>query len=350
MPPKKGTVTYFSLRKDIFAGKFHPIYVLQGEEPYYIDQLSELIVDKALSADERDFNLTVRYGMDVDVRAVIADCKRYPVMAQRQVVVVREAQMLGKSNNKQNASELNMLKFYAEKPLESTILVVCYKGGAIKSGDLLKAMEKHGTGVAFTSSKPRDYELPSVVTDYCSSNNLNIDNKSAEILSSFIGSDLSRLFGEIDKLGLLVDASHRITPELIEKNIGISKDYNNFELQDAMATRNAAKAFTIVDYFERNPKNNPVAVTVGMLFSFFLGTLLVNTARDTSDAALMARVGARSPWALKKYKNAARYYNTRACVNAIASIRECDVKSKGNGSRMDAYALLKELIYKLIHA
>ena len=221
MPPKKEEITYFSLKREIEQKQFRPIYVLQGEEPYYIDKLCGLIVDNALTEDEKAFNLTLCYGVDVEMRNVIAACKQYPAMSQYQVVVLREAQNVGKAGNK-HASEINMLQFYAQKPLDSTILVICYKGGSIKANDFTKELKKT-KGVVYTSNKVREYEVPKLVREYCRSINVNIDEKSVSMLAEHIGSDLSRLFGEIDKLKLLTDAKNTITPDLIERNIGYSK-------------------------------------------------------------------------------------------------------------------------------
>lgn len=350
MAEKKETVTYFSLRKEIESGKFQPIYLLHGEEPYYIDQLSDLIVDKALREDEKDFNLSIYYGSDANVREVISTCKQYPAFSQYKVVVLREAQNVNKQNGGHN-KDLELLAHYAENPLRSTILVVCNKDGAIKAKSFVDMLKKQHTGVVFSSAKVRnDRDLKGVISNYAASMGCNIDMKSVQMLADFIGNDLSRMFSELDKLKLLVGADNSITPELIEKNIGISKDFNNFELEDALITRNAAKAYRIIDYFEKNPKNNPVVVTVSMLFSFFSGVLLVRASKDQSQTALMAAVGTKSAWRLGKFKEATRYYSTQSCVNIIGFLRECDVRSKGMGSRQDQYALLRELIYKILHS
>lgn len=350
MAEKKDTVTYFSLRKEIESGKFRPIYVLHGEEPYYIDQLSDLIVEKALGEDEKDFNLSIYYGSDADVREVISSCKQYPTFSQNRVVVLREAQLVNKQNGG-HSKDLELFKFYAENPLRSTILVVCNKDGAIKAKPFVDTIKKEHTGVVFDSAKVRnDRDLKGVISGYAASIGCNIDMKSVSMLADFIGNDLSRMFGELDKLKLLVGADNNITPELIERNIGISKDFNNFELEDALITRNATKAYRIIDYFEKNPKNNPVIATVSMLFNFFAGVLLVRTSKDQSQAALLAAAGTKSVWRLGKFKEAGRYYSTQACVNIIGYLRECDVRSKGMGSRQDAYDLLKELIYKILHS
>ncbi|WP_407403829.1 DNA polymerase III subunit delta [Sodaliphilus sp.] len=350
MAEKKETVSYFSLRKEIEAGKFQPIYLLQGDEPYYIDQLSDLIVEKALREDERDFNLSIYYGSDANVREVISTCKQYPAFSQYKVVVLREAQNVNKQAGGHN-KDLELFKLYAENPLRSTILVVCNKDGAIKAKPFVDTLKKEKTGVVFSSAKVRDgRDLQGVISNYATSIGCNIDFKSVTMLADCIGNDLSRMFSELDKLKLLVKEGNAITPELIERNIGISKDYNNFEFEDAIITRNAAKVYRIIDYYQKNPKNNPVPMVVAMLFSFFSGVLLVRASKDQSQAALMAAAGTKSAWRLGKFKEAARNYSTQACVNIIGYLRECDVRCKGMGSRQDSYDLLKELAYKILHS
>ncbi|MBP3739415.1 MAG: DNA polymerase III subunit delta [Muribaculaceae bacterium] len=349
MAEKKDTATYVALRKEVQSRKFRPIYVLNGEEPYYIDQLSDLIVNTALTEDERDFNLSVYYGSDADVREVISTCKQYPAFSQYKVVVLREAQNVEKQVGHKN--DLDLLEHYALKPQPSTILVVCYKGGTLKSKPFLEAMKKEATGVVMSSAKVRDgRDLQAVIANYATAMGCNIDAKSVVMLADFIGNDLARMFGELDKLKILVGEGNAITPELIERHVGISKDYNNFELEDALRTRDAVKAYRIVDYYEKNPKNNAVQPTVATIFSFFANVLLVRASRDQSDGALMTVTGAKSPYRIKKFKDAARNYSTRACVNIISYLRDCDVKSKGIGSRQDGYALLRELIYKILHS
>ncbi len=352
MAAKKEAVTFLGLLNDIKSRKFRPIYVLHGEESYYIDRLEEAIVENALTVDERDFNLNVIYGADVtDIRAVISMCKQYPAMSQYQVVVIREAQIIGKLNNKGNANELNQLKHYAEQPLNSTILVVCNKGGAIAGKDFVDAVKKNNSGVVFRSDKLREgrpVELAAL--EYIKSLGCRIDDKALSMMASNVGNDISRLYTEIDKLKILVADDKSITPELIERNIGISKDYNNFELEEALSSRNAKKAFEIINYYEKNPKANPTVMTVSVLFSFFSKILLYRTSPDKSQEGLMAAIGTKSAFRVRKIGDASKYYNTAACVNIITWIRECDAKSKGIGSRQDAAALLRELIYKILHA
>ncbi len=352
MAVKKEDVSFLGLLSDIKAKKFKPIYVLHGEEGYYIDRLEEAIVENALTPDEQDFNLNVIYGADInDIRTVISMCKQYPAMSKYQVVVIREAQNVGKTNNKGTANELNQLKHYAEQPLPSTIFVVCNKNEAIKGREFAEAVKKNKTGVVFRSDKLREGRpMELAALEYVKSLGCSIDEKALSMLASNVGNDISRLYTEIDKLKILVKDDNRITPELIERNIGISKDYNNFELEEALASRNAKKAFEIIHYYEKNPKANPTVITVSMLFGYFSRLLIYRTMMGKSQEELMEALGTKSAWRVKKIGDASKFYSTAACVNIISWIRECDVKSKGLGSRQDATALLRELVYKILHA
>lgn len=349
MAVKRETVSYFSLRNEIGSGKFHPIYVLQGEEPYYIDRLSELIVNTALTEDERDFNLSIYYGNEALVPDVINTCKQYPTFAERRVVVFREAQLVSKQPG--HKDDLNLFALYAAQPLQSTILVVCAKGGTLGAKQFTDAIKKHKTGIVFDSAKVRDgRDLIKLAANYATQIGVTIDEKSASMLTEFIGNDLARLFTEIDKLKILATAGQGITPELIEKNVGISKDYNYFELEDALGRRDAVKAFRIVDYFRKNPKNNPTVLTITQMYGFFSSVLLVRTCRDRSRPALLKAAGTSSEWRLRKFEDIAGRYSTQALVNIIRYLRECDTKSKGINSRQDSYELLRELIYKILHS
>ncbi len=348
MAVKRDTMTFTSLSKEIKGGKFRNIYVLQGEEPYYIDRLQQLIIDTALTEDQRDFNLSLYYGNTANVREVISACQQYPAFSERKVVVVREAQLIPKQPGHKN--DLDLFASYAEKPMPTTVLVICHKGGALKSKPFSTALKEANSGVVFDSNKVKEgRDLENLIVSYANSLSCNIDNKATSMLADHIGTDIARLFSELDKLAMLAEDGN-ITPLLIEKNIGISKDFNNFELEEALSKRDAVKAFRIVDYFERNPKNNPSVISVAMLFSFFSNVLLAATARDKSPDSIMALVGTRSQWRARKFLDATRMYNTRSLVNIIGYLRECDTRSKGIGSRQDQYALLKELIYKILHA
>lgn len=348
MAVKRETVTFTSLSKEIKGGTFRNIYVLQGEEPYFIDRLQQMIIDTALTEDQRDFNLSLYYGNTANVREVISACQQYPAFSQYKVVVVREAQLIAKQPGHKN--DLDLFASYAEKPLPSTILVICHKGGVLKSKPFTDALKAAKSGVVFSSNKVREgRDLESMIVSYANSLGCSIDSKATSMLADHIGTDISRQFSELDKLAILTQ-DNNITPLLIERNVGISKDYNNFELEDALARRDAAKAFRIVDYFERNPKNNPSLRVIAMLFSFFAGTLIASTSRDKSPEAVMSLAGASSTYRARKFLDATRMYNTRSLVNIISYLRECDTRIKGIGSRQNEYALLKELVYKVLHA
>ena len=348
MAVKRESVTFTSLSKEIKNGSFKNIYALQGEEPYFIDQLQQLIIDTALTEDQQDFNLSLFYGNTANVREVISACQQYPAFSQYKVVVVREAQLIPKQQGHKN--DLDLFASYAERPLPSTILVVCHKGGALKSKPFTDALKASKSGVVFTSNKVREgRDLQTLIAGYTDSQGCTIDAKATSMLADHIGTDISRLFSELDKL-VMLSQDHNITPLLIERNVGISKDFNLFELEDALSRRDAAKAFRIVDYFERNPKNNSTMQIVALLFSFFSNVLLTSTARDKSPEAIVSQVGASSQWRARKYLETTRMYNTRSLVNIIGYLRECDTRSKGIGSRQDQYALLKELVYKILHA
>ena len=348
MAVKRETVTFTTLSKEIKGGNFRNIYVLQGEEPYYIDRLQQLIIDTALTEDQRDFNLSLYYGNTANVREVISACQQYPAFSERKVVVVREAQLIPKQPGHKN--DLDIFAAYAEKPLPTTILVICHKGGVLKSKPFTDALKANKTGIVFSSNKVREgRDLENLIVSYANSLGCNIDSKATSMLADHIGTDISRQFSELDKLAILSDDKN-ITPLLIERNVGISKDFNTFELEDALARRDAAKAFRIVDYFERNPKNNPIQPAIAMLFSFFSSALIASTAREKSPETIMSLVGTTSTWRARKFIDATRMYNTRSLINVIGYLRECDTRSKGIGSRQDQYALLKELVYKILHA
>lgn len=348
MAVKRETVTFTALNKEIKSGKFRSIYILQGEEPYFIDRLQELIIETALTEDQRDFNLSLFYGNTANVREVISTCRQYPAFSQYKVVVVREAQLISKQPG--HKEDLDLFASYAEKPLPSTILVICHKGATLKSKPFTDALKTAKSGVIFDSNKVREgRDLEAMIVNYANSLGCNIDTKATSMLADHIGTDIARLFSELDKLSMLADDKN-ITPLLIERNIGISKDFNNFELEEALSKRDAAKAFRIVDYFEHNPKNNPTMVSVAMLFSFFSNVLLAATARDKSPEGIMSLVGTRSQWRARKFLDATRMYNIRSLINIISYLRECDTRSKGIASRQDQFALLKELVYKILHA
>ncbi len=335
--------TYRDIITDIKKGNYAPVYILMGEEDYYIDRivaaLEKCVVDEA----DKDFNLSVIYGGDADMENVIAICQQMPVMAPKQLVLLKEAQA------KQQAKQLlEKLAAYCERPNPNTVLAVAYKGDNLNAtSKLVKTVSKNG-GIVFKSEKAKDYQLAGFAKDYCSSLKIGIEDKALEMLVQYIGGPLSKLFGEINKLYTIKGKdSSRITVEDVEKNIGISKDFNNYELISAIARKDYPKAVQIIKYFENNPKNNPTIMTTASLFNFFSKLVIAHYLPDKSDASLKVATGARFPSALNEIKDGMRNYNPYRAVNAVHAIREFDVASKGVGSFQNEYQLLTELIFKI---
>lgn len=331
-------ITFPQLKKMISAGQLAPVYLLHGEEGYYIDELVKEF-ETLLPEEERDFNLYTLYGPETGVESVMDVCQRLPMMAARQVVIVKEAQAI-------RADSLNKLHHYAERPNPSTVLVIACRGDKAKGKELLGAVKKNG--VIFESKKVNERNILPVISDLIKEKGMTVDPKALSMLRDYIGTDLSRLYNEIDKLSFILGPNAYITPEAIERNIGISKDYNNFELLDAIITRNAAKAMSIVEYFRNNPKNNPTIVTVTMLFNHFANLLIYHYTRDKSPAGYMDALGFRDTWRLRPYETAARNYNVRQTIEIISALRECDCRSKGIGSRQNPYDLLKDLTFRIL--
>ena len=334
-------VTYEEIVRNLRNKVYAPVYFLMGEEDYYIDRISDYIIDTVLTDTEKEFNLTVLYGSDTDIATIINAAKRYPMMSKNQVVAVREAQAL---------RNLDELVYYLQKPLESTILVMCYKHGALDRWKKQVA-ELEKAGVLFESKKLKDAQLPGFITSYLKRKQVEIEPKASEMMAEFVGTDLNRMAGELEKLVITLPAGQRrITPEQIERNIGISKDYNNFELRNALIEKDVLKANRIIKYFEENPKNNPLQVTLAVLFNFFANLMLVYYAPDKSDRGIAAHLGLRSPWQAKDYENAMKRYTGVKVMQIVGAIRQCDAKSKGVGnSSVSDGELLRELVYFILH-
>ena len=334
-------LTYEEIVRDVKAGKYVPIYFLMGEEDYYIDRIADYIVSQALTEEEREFNLTVFFGLDVDIATVINAAKRYPMMSERQVVVVKEAQ---------NIKSIDSLSYYLKKPLLSTVLVFCYKHGVLDRRKKLAA-DIDKLGVLFESKRLRDSQLPGFISSYLKRKKVDIDQKAMEMMIDFVGSDLNRMAGELDKLVIAIGSrQRRITAELIERNIGISKDYNNFELRSALIERNVLKANRIVKYFADNPRQNPLVLTLSVLFSFFSNLIQAYYAPDKSERGVAGYLGFRSSWQAKEYISAMSRYPAQKVFEIIGAIRETDARSKGigNSSTPDG-ELLRELVFFILH-
>ncbi|WP_300504684.1 DNA polymerase III subunit delta [uncultured Duncaniella sp.] len=335
------TPTYSELKRQLAARtSLAPVYLLHGEEGYYIDELVKDF-EALVPEEERDFNLYTLYAPESGVETVMDVCHRYPMMAERQVVIVKEAQAI-------RADQLNKLHSYVERPNPTTVLVISCRGAQAKGKELLAALKKNGA--IFESKRLNERNIVPVINDLIKEKGLNVDPKALAMLRDYIGADLSRLYNEIGKLALILGKGAMVTPEAIERNIGISKDYNNFELVDAIVGRNAAKAFAIVEYFRNNPKNNPTVMTVSSLFNQFSNLLIYHYTRDKTQAGYMDALGLRNAWGLRVYEAASRAYNVRQTIEIISAIREFDTRSKGIGSRQNEYDLLKDLIFHILTA
>lgn len=338
----KKETTYEELAREILADNYRPVYLLMGEEPFFIDRLTELILDKALAEEERDFNQLILYGAETNAATVINAARRFPMMAKRQVVVLKEAQQM---------RDIELLAAYVKHPLASTVLVINYKYKTLdRRRALAAATEK--AGVLFESKKVPDYRMPAFITSLLQQRSIGIEPKAAQMLSDFLGNDLSRLDKELDKLVIIMsqNGSKRVTAELVEQHVGISKEYNNYELLRALASKDILKANRIVQYFEKNPKNNPIQVTLSVLFNYFANLLICFYAKDRSETGLMMALGLRNNFQVRDYLTGMRNYSAMKAFNLIGNIRRADARSKGvdNSSITDGQ-LLRELLYRILH-
>ncbi|SHG27651.1 DNA polymerase III subunit delta [Flagellimonas flava] len=324
---------------NIKQGNPSPIYFLMGEEAYYIDKISQYVAENVLTEDERGFNQMVLYGKDTSVDDIVANAKRFPMMAQYQVVIVKEAQHLSRT--------IENLISYAEQPQPTTILVICYKYKKLdKRKKLYKTIQKNG--ILFESKKLYENQVSEWIRRTLSGKKYKIAPKASQMLVEFLGTDLSKISNELDKLSLVVPKGEEITPELIEQHIGISKDYNNFELKKAIGERNVGKATRIVDYFAQNPKDNPFVVTVTLLNTFFTQLLQYHGLNDHSPGNV-AKVLGVSPYFVNEYTVAAKNYPMKKVSHIISSLRALDLKGKGVGANnMPQRELLKELLTEIV--
>lgn len=337
----KQEITCDDVLKELRAKQYRPIYYLMGEESYYINLIADYIADHILSDSEKEFNLTIVYGADTDIVSVINAAKRYPMMAEHQIIIVKEAQ---------NIRNMDELFYYLQKPQPSTILVICHKHGLIDRRKKL-AVEIEKKGILFESKKVKENQLPAFIGTYMKQKGLDIEPKAIAMLADFVGTDLSRLSGELNKLTLIIPKNQtRVTPELIEHNIGISKDYNNFELRSALIEKDILKANKIIKYFEENPKTNPIQMTLSLLFGFFSNLMLAYYAPEKSEQGIATFLGLKSVWQSREYKNAMCRYSGIKTMKIIGEIRYADAMSKGVGnSSLSNADILRELIFKILH-
>ncbi len=325
---------------DLRRKAYKPVYFLMGEEAYYIDQISDYIQTAVLDESQREFDLTVVYGKDTDLVTIINEAKRYPMMSPYQVVIVKEAQSI---------KDWEPMQYYVSNPSQTTILVFAHKYG---SPDKRKKwmLDIAKIGVVFESEKLRDYEMGAWINTYSRSKNVTVDVKAIQMLTEFLGTNLSKVANELDKLLLTKPANTSvITPEQVEKNIGISKDFNVFELQDALVEKNVLKANRIIRYFADNKKNNPLVMVLPQLFTLFSNLMIFHYLKDKSQMAVASELKI-NPYFVKKYEMAAKNYGAWRTMNVISWIRETDARSKGVDSNgVDDGELMKELVFKILH-
>jgi DNA polymerase-3 subunit delta len=333
-------MTFDSILSDLQQKKYAAIYFLMGDEAYFIDQITEYIAQNVLSESEKAFNQTIIYGKDTDIANVINTAKRYPMMAPYQVVIVKEAQ---------NIRNIDDLVYYAQKPLKSTVLVVNYKYKTLdKRKRLVKELEKNG--VLFESKKLYDNQLPDWITKYLSKRGYQIQPTAAILLAEFLGAELSKIVMELDKLILILPRGEKlITSVHIEENIGISKEYNNIELQNALIKKDHLKAYRIVEHFGQNQKDNPFVVTIGTLYSFFNKLIVYHFLQDKSKQSVATALKI-NPYFVMDYQNAAKIFSPKKAVEIVSLLREYDLKSKGvRNLSASPGDLLKELVYKILN-
>lgn len=325
--------------------EFAPVYFLQGDEPYFVDQISDYIEANAMDEGLRSFNQTVLYGKETDLQTILSHAREFPMMAERRVVLVKEAQEIATINKELGEKSIGT---YVQNPQPSTVLVFCYKYKSLdKRKKLFKALEKHA--IVLNSAKMYDNQLPDWVKEYVSKKGFSIHLKATQLIVENIGNNLSRISNEIDKMLINFTEKAEISPEHVYKYIGISKEYNVFELQKALAFKNVMKANEIITYFQSDPKSNPIIPIITVLFSFFTKIMLIHHAPDKSERSVASLLKV-NPFFVKEYMMAARNYNIAQVIRNVSFIREGDLRSKGieNPSMGDGQ-ILKELIFKLMH-
>lgn len=342
MAEKKSGISYESIMKDLKARKFSPVYILMGDEPFYIDKICDYILENVLKPEERDFNQTVVFGADVTAAQLADLCKGYPMMAEHRVVVVKEAQ---------NLKNLEALEKYLEKPVRTTILVYCHKNGTIdRRKKFVPTAEK--VGVVFESKKLYDRQLPGFIETYLKVRKATVEPKATQMIADHIGADLHRLTSELDKLLIsLPETDRRVTPEIVEKEIGVSKDFNAFELRSAIINRDVFKANQIIKYFDSNPKSGSLYALLPMLFSYFQNLMIAYYAPNKQNENEFAKfLDLRGTWGLRDYIAGMRNYSGVKVMAIIDKFKEIDAKSKGlDNPYTSAGELMKELIFFILH-
>ena len=340
--------SYDEILRDLHNKIYYPVYLLQGEEAYYIDKVSDLIEKEVLGEMEKEFNQTILYGRETEALALISTAKRYPMMSNYQVVIVKEAQEMKPALGTKSDDDKDPLSAYVSNPVPSTLLVFAYKYKNLdKRTKLYKTIEKNG--VVFESKKIYDNKVHEWIEKYLTQSGNKIQPKAASLMAEYLGNDLSRVANECDKLLINIKKNEVIDTQHVETNIGISKEFNVFELQDAIGQKNALKAARIVNYFKSNPKSNPTIVTMANFYSYFSKLLLYHSLPDKSQNSVAASLKV-NPFFVKDYERAAKNYSYDKLLSIINLLRETDLKLKGiNSANTEEGELLRELVYKIMH-
>jgi DNA polymerase III subunit delta len=336
-------MTYDDILRDIQAKKFAPVYFLHGEEPFFIDQIASAIENSALPEAERGFNQTILYGKDVDHLTLLDYLRRYPMMSERQVVILREAQEM---------KSLAELASYIDQPMPTTLFVACHKHKKVDARTKFgKALGNKNT-VLFESKKLYDNQIADWISSYCKAKKRTIDAPASALMAEYLGADLSRITNELDKLALNLPPGATITEAAVQENIGISKEYNVFELQKAIATRDIGKVSRIREHFASNMRKNPLIVTISSLFAYFTKVYMLHSLKGQPDGEVLKALELRSDWFLKEYKIAAANYNMAQTIQAISLLKTYDLRAKGvenDNTSTGEDALMKELFWKIMH-
>ncbi len=341
MAAPKNSVSFENILLDLKNKIYSPIYFLYGEESYFIDVIADYIEENVLSEIEKEFNQTIIYGKDTDIPILISYARRYPMMSNYQVILVKEAQDLNK---------MEELESYILNPQESTLLVLCYKYEKIdRRKSLFKSIEKKG--ILFESARIYENKIPDWIAEYVKKQNYSISTKACYLLAEFLGNDISKIVNEISKLIINIPEKQEITEDYVEKNIGISKDFNIFELQKALGSKDVLKSNQIINYFADNPRENPLVKVIPLLFSYFSKILIYHHLEDKSRNNVAAALSI-NPFFVMDYKQAAAQYTSGKVISIISILREYDLKSKGvesSGTSFPDGELMKELIFRILH-
>ena len=344
MPEKKNTGTsYETIMRDLKARHFSPIYILMGDESYYIDKISDYIAEHVLRPEERDFNQTVVFGSDISASQIVDSAKAFPMMAEKRVVIVKEVQ---------NLKGTEPLVKYFKQPVLSTVLVLCHKNGSIDKRKKIIPAAQVGGAVIFESKKLYERELPGFITSYFMQHEITVEQKAAQMIADHVGTDLHRLTSELDKILIsFSEVDRMVTPEIVEKEIGVSKDFNAFELRSAIIQRDIYKANLITKYFDNNPKAGSLFSFLPMLFSYFENLMIAFYSPNRSNENALAQfLELRNGWAARDYLTGMRNYSGMKTMQIISKIREIDAKSKGLDNPNTASSeLMKELIFFILH-